>query len=58
MIAIPVQHANPVVATSVFLLLIGWATARIIRNYMSMPKFEKTKEERKQEKEKRLRKGD
>lgn len=50
MIAIPVQHANPVVATSVFLLLIGWATARIIRNYMSMPKFEKTKEERKQEK--------
>lgn len=50
MIAIPVQHANPVVAISVFLLLIGWATARIIRNYMSMPKFEKTKEERKQEK--------
>ena len=50
MIAIPVQHDNPVVATSVFLLLIGWATARIIRNYMSMPKFEKTKEERKQEK--------
>lgn len=50
MIAIAVQHANPVVATSVFLLLIGWATARIIRNYMSMPKFEKTKEEKKQEK--------
>ncbi len=50
MIAIPVQRANPVVATSVFLLLIGWATARIIRNYMSMPKFEKTKEEKKQEK--------
>ena len=50
MIAIPVQHANPVVATSVFLLLIGWATVRIIKNYMSMPKFEKTKEEKKQEK--------
>ena len=49
MIAIPVQHVNPVVATSVFLLLVGWATARIIRNYMSMPKFEKTKEERQQE---------
>lgn len=50
MIAIPVQHANPVVATSIFLLLIGWATARIVKNYMSMPKFEKTKEEKKQEK--------
>lgn len=50
MIAIPVQHANPVVATSIFLLLIGWATARMIKNYMSMPKFEKTKEEKKQEK--------
>lgn len=50
MIAIPVQHANPVVATSIFLILIGWATARIIKNYMSKPKFEKTKEEKKQEK--------
>ena len=50
MIAIPVQHANPLVATSLFLLLIGWASARIIKNYMSMPKFEKTKEEKKQEK--------
>ncbi len=50
MIAIPVQHANPIVATSVFLLLIGWATTRMIKNYMSMPKFEKTKEEKKQEK--------
>lgn len=50
MIAIPVKHVNPVVASSIFLILIGWATARIIKNYMSMPKFEKTKEEKKEEK--------
>lgn len=47
-IAILVLHANLFVASSIFLLLIGWATARIIKNYMSMPKFEKTKEEKKQ----------
>lgn len=50
MIALLVLHANLFVASSIFLLLIGWATARIIKNYMSMPKFEKTKEEKKQEK--------
>ena len=50
MILVPVKHVNPIVASSIFLILIGWATARIIKNYMSMPKFEKTKEERKQEK--------
>lgn len=50
MVAITVQHINPVIATSIFLLLIGWATARIIKNYMSMPKFEKTKEERQEDK--------
>lgn len=50
MISIPVQHANPIIASSIFLLLIGWATARIVRNYMSIPKFEKTKEEKRQDK--------
>ena len=49
MIAVPVKHVNPIVASSVFLLLIGWATARIIRNYMSIPKFEKTKAEKRQD---------
>lgn len=48
MIAIPVQHANPIIATAIFLVLIGWATTRIIRHYMSIPKFEKTKEEKKE----------
>lgn len=50
MIAIPVQNANPVVASAIFLLLVGWGTVRIIRHYMAMPKFEKTKEEQKQSK--------
>ena len=48
-IAVGVQHTNPIIASAVFLLLIGWATARIIRNYMSIPKFEKTKAEKRQE---------
>ena len=43
MVAIPVTHGNPILVSSIFLILIGWATARIVRNYMSMPKFEKTK---------------
>lgn len=50
MILVPVKHVNPIVASSIFLILIGWATARIIKNYMSIPKFEKTKEEKKEEK--------
>lgn len=50
MVAIPVTHGNPIIVSSIFLILIGWATARIIKNYMSMPKFEKTKEEKKEEK--------
>ena len=50
MILVPVKHVNPIVASSIFLILIGWATARIIKSYMSMPKFEKTKEEKKEEK--------
>lgn len=49
MIAIPVQHANPIIASSIFLLLIGWGTIRIIRHYMSKPKFEKTKAEKRQD---------
>ncbi len=49
MIAIPVQHANPIIASSIFLLLIGWGTVRIIRHYMSKPKFEKTKAEKRQD---------
>lgn len=49
MVAIPVLKINPVVATAIFLIIIAYATAKIIKNYMSMPKFEKTREEKKEE---------
>lgn len=44
-VSIPVLNMNPVLATALFLLLIGWSTTRIIRHYMSIPKFEQTEEE-------------
>lgn len=50
MIAIPVQGINPVVASAIFLLLVGFSTMRIVKHYMSIPKFEKTELEEKQDK--------
>lgn len=50
MVTIPVLRINPIVASAIFLCLIAWATARIIKHYMSIPKFEKTKEEKREEK--------
>lgn len=47
-IAIPVLKINPIIVTAVFLCAIGWATARIIKHYMSAPKFEETKQEKKE----------
>jgi len=44
-VSIPVLNMNPVLATALFLLLIGWSTTRIIRHYMSIHKFEQTEEE-------------
>ena len=41
---------NPVVVGCIFLILIGWGVTRIVKHYMSVPKFEKTKEEEKQDK--------
>lgn len=49
MIGIPVLRWNPIVVSALFLVIIAWATARIIKYYMSVPKFEKTKEEKKQD---------
>ena len=40
---------NAVVVFSLFLIGIAWATAKIIKHYMSVPKYEKTKEEKKQD---------
>ena len=45
-VAIPVLKINPIVASALFLCMIAWATARIIRHFMSIPKFEKSKEEK------------
>ncbi len=41
---------NPVVVGCTFLIMIGWGVTRIVRHYMSIPKFEKTQEEKKQDK--------
>lgn len=50
MIAIPYFMMNPIVASAIFLLLVGIGTVRIVKHYMSIPKFEKTEEEEKQDK--------
>lgn len=47
-IGITVLKWNPILVSSLFLLVIGFATARMIKHYMSIPKFEETKEEAKQ----------
>ena len=47
--AIPVFKVNPIIASSIFLIIIAWATARLIKHFMSMPKFEKTVEEKKED---------
>lgn len=46
MVAIPVLRINPIIVTAVFLCIVAWATARIIKHYMSVPKIEKTEEEK------------
>lgn len=45
-----VMRWNPVVVGCTFLILIGWGVTRIVKHYMSIPKFEKTKEEENQDK--------
>lgn len=41
---------NPIIVGCTFLILIGWGVTRIVKHYMSIPKFDKTKEEEKQDK--------
>lgn len=41
---------NPVVVGCTFLVLVGWGVTRIVRHYMSIPKYEKTAKEKKEEK--------
>lgn len=45
-----VMRWNPVVVGCTFLVLIGWGVTRIVKHYMSVPKFEKTKQEEKENK--------
>ncbi len=45
-VAIDVLNMNEVLAVALFLCVCGWATARIINHFMSVPKFEKTKKEK------------
>lgn len=47
-VAIPVLKINPIVITALFLIMVAFATVRIIKHYMSIPKFEKTKKEKKE----------
>lgn len=49
-IAIPVLKINPIVVSALFLIIIAWATARMIKHFMEVPKFEKTKQEKREEK--------
>ena len=49
-IGITVLRWNPIVVGCSFLILIGWGIIRIVKHYMSIPKLEKTKEEKRQEK--------
>lgn len=49
-IGVNVMMWNPVVVGCTFLLIIALGVTRIIKHYMSVPKFEKTKQEAKQDK--------
>lgn len=44
-VAVAFLWLDPIIVTAIFLGVVGFATARLIRHYMSIPKFEKTKEE-------------
>ena len=48
-VAIPVLRMDPIVIVALFLIIVGWGTARIVKHYMSVPKFEKTEKEKKEE---------
>ncbi len=46
--AVAFLWVDPIIVTAVFLGVIGFITARLVRHYMSVPKFEKTKKEMKE----------
>lgn len=46
LVAIEVLKINEIIAVALFLCVCGLATARLVKHFMSVPKFEKTKEEK------------
>ncbi len=44
-VAVAFLWIDPIIASAVFLVVVGFTTARLVRHYMSIPKFEKTKKE-------------
>ena len=49
MLGIPVMRANPIIISALFLVIIAWATVRMIKHFMSAPKFEKTEKEKRED---------
>ncbi len=47
-LAIELVDINEIVIVSIFLCVIAWPTARIIKHFISSPKFEETREEKKE----------
>lgn len=45
-VAIEMIKINEIIIVSIFLCVIAWPTARIIKHFISVPKFEETKEEK------------
>ena len=49
-VGVAALNLNPVFVGCIFLVLIGIAVTRIVKYYMSVPKYEKTEEEKKEDK--------
>lgn len=49
-VGIAVLGWNPIIVSCIFLILVGVGVTKIVKHYMSIPKFDKTKKEEKQDK--------
>lgn len=49
-VGISVMRWNPIVVGCIFLMLVGYGVIKIVKHYMSIPKFKKTIEEEKEDK--------
>ena len=48
-LAIEMIDINEIIIVSIFLCVIAWPTARIIKHFISAPKFEETREEKREQ---------